>query len=262
MQPPQLRPRLQPQLLLQHPPRVLKALERVRRPAAPVEREHQLPPEPFSERILLDCDTELRHDFAMLAERKRRLELLLESIDSQRLQPPRLAAEPRSPRSALATPGRARGRAPEELTRPRGWRRPRATRCAPRPATPRIAARRRTHPPSARIRHWKRRSCPARARRADGRHGAGERSAVRRELLSPQGPDQLIHARDATAAEPETTRARRAACCRGSPPDALRRRPRTAREAGSREIVSSDVLALANSISRSAGAVIAADPQL
>ena len=95
LQPPKLRPRLQPQLLLQHPPRLLKALERVRLPAAAVEREHQLPPEPFSERILLDCGTELRHDLAMLAERKQRIELLLESIDSQRLQPPRLAAEPR-----------------------------------------------------------------------------------------------------------------------------------------------------------------------
>ena len=95
LQPPQLRPRLQPQLLLQHPPRLLKALERVRLPAAPVEREHQLRPQPLSERILLDGGTELRHDLAMLAERERRLELLLESIDSQRLQPPRLAAEPR-----------------------------------------------------------------------------------------------------------------------------------------------------------------------
>jgi hypothetical protein len=85
---------VEPERLGERAPRVLERVERVRLPAAAVEREHQLTPQPLSERVLLDGGMERRHDLAMLAERERRLELLLESVDSQRLQPPRLAAEP------------------------------------------------------------------------------------------------------------------------------------------------------------------------
>jgi hypothetical protein len=76
---------VEPERLGERAPRVLERFECVRLPAAAVEREHQLPPQPLSKRILLDGSTDRRHDLPMLAECERGLELLLESVDSQRL---------------------------------------------------------------------------------------------------------------------------------------------------------------------------------
>ena len=95
LEPFQIRARLQPQFLPQHAPRLLEGLKRFRLATAAVESEHQLPPQTLAERILLQCLAQLRQDLAMLAEHKRRLELLLERVDAQPLEPPGLAGEPR-----------------------------------------------------------------------------------------------------------------------------------------------------------------------
>jgi hypothetical protein len=44
LQSPQLRARLQPQLVCKHPPRLVEGLQRIRLAAAAVQRQHQLPP--------------------------------------------------------------------------------------------------------------------------------------------------------------------------------------------------------------------------
>ena len=48
----QARARVDPELLDEHAPPVLECLERLRLPARPVEREHQLLPEALAQRVL------------------------------------------------------------------------------------------------------------------------------------------------------------------------------------------------------------------
>ena len=95
LEPPELRPRLEPQLVREHAPRLLEGLERIRLAAAAVERQHQLPPQPLPERVVDERRAERRRELAVLAEREPDLELLLERVDVQRLEPARLGAEPR-----------------------------------------------------------------------------------------------------------------------------------------------------------------------
>ena len=108
LEPPKLRPRLEPQLVGEHAPRLLEGLERIRLAAAAIERQHQLPPQPLPERIVRQRRPKRGDELPMLAERERRLELLLERVDAQRLEPPRLGAEPTVPVSPCSAV-RARG---------------------------------------------------------------------------------------------------------------------------------------------------------
>ena len=101
LEPPELGPRLEPELVREHPPRLLEDLERIRLAPAAVERQHQLPPQPLAERVVGERRTKGRHELAMLAERERDLELLLERIDVERLEAARLRVEPRRPGQPL-----------------------------------------------------------------------------------------------------------------------------------------------------------------
>ena len=94
LQPAQLGARLERHLLGEHAPGLAVSLERVGLAAAAIEREHQLPPQPLPERVLLERRSKRGDDLAMVSERERRLELLFERVDSKRLEPPRLGAEP------------------------------------------------------------------------------------------------------------------------------------------------------------------------
>ena len=109
---PQLEPRLEPQLVAEHAPRLLERLERVRLAAAAIERQHQLPPQALPEGVVRERRAKRRRELPMLSERQRNLELLLERVDAQRLESARLVAEPRRTRPAPAAPVRARGPAP------------------------------------------------------------------------------------------------------------------------------------------------------
>ena len=95
LEPPKLGPRLEPELVGEHAPRLLKRLERIRLAAAAVERQHQLPPQPLAEGVVRERRTERRRQLPMLAEREPDLEVLLERVDVQRLEPACLGAEPR-----------------------------------------------------------------------------------------------------------------------------------------------------------------------
>ena len=101
LQPPELGPRLEPELVGENAPRLLERLQCIRLPAAAVERQHQLPPQPLPERVVRERRTERRGQLPLLAERETDLELLLERVDAQRLEPPRLGGEPRRRRQAL-----------------------------------------------------------------------------------------------------------------------------------------------------------------
>ena len=101
LEPPELRPRLEPELVREHAPRLLEDLERVRLAPAAVERQHQLPPQPLAERVVGERRAKGGHELAMLAERERDLELLLERIDVERLEAARLGVEPRRPGQPL-----------------------------------------------------------------------------------------------------------------------------------------------------------------
>ncbi len=94
LQPAQLGAWLERHLLGEHAPGLAVSLERVGLAAAAIEREHQLPPQPLPERVLLERRSKRGDDLAMVSERERRLELLFERVDSKRLEPPRLGAEP------------------------------------------------------------------------------------------------------------------------------------------------------------------------
>ena len=71
LQPPQLWPRLEPQLVGEHAPRLLERLERVGLAAAAVERQHQLPPQPLAERVVFERRPDRRRQLPMLPERER-----------------------------------------------------------------------------------------------------------------------------------------------------------------------------------------------
>ena len=94
LEPPELRPRLEAQLVCEHTPRLLEHLERVRLPAAAVKGEHQLAPQPLPERVLRDRRAQRRHQLPVLAQRERDLKLLLERVHTQRLKSARLGVEP------------------------------------------------------------------------------------------------------------------------------------------------------------------------
>jgi hypothetical protein len=91
---PQVRTGLERQLLRQHTVRLAEGLEGVGLAATAVQREHQLAPQPLPERVLLERRSQRGDDLAMVSQRERCLELLLERIDPKRLKPPRLRAEP------------------------------------------------------------------------------------------------------------------------------------------------------------------------
>ena len=95
LEPPKLGPWLEPQLVGEHAARLLERVERIRLAAAAVERQHQLPPQPLPERVVRERRTKRRRELPMLAEREPDLEVLLERVDAQRLEPARLGAEPR-----------------------------------------------------------------------------------------------------------------------------------------------------------------------
>ena len=95
LQPPELRPRLEPQLVGEHAPGLLERLERVGLATAAVERQHQLPPEPLPERVVRKRRADRRRELAMLAEREPDLEVLLERVDVEHLEPACLRDEPR-----------------------------------------------------------------------------------------------------------------------------------------------------------------------
>jgi hypothetical protein len=101
LQPAKLRPRLEAELVGEHAPGLLKRLQRIRLTTAAVERQHQLAPQPLPERVVCQCGAERRCELAMFAEREPDLEVLLERVDVQRLQPASLGAEPRRAGQAL-----------------------------------------------------------------------------------------------------------------------------------------------------------------
>ena len=113
LQPPELRPRLEPKLVGKHAPGLLERLERIGLATAAVERQHQLPPEPLPERVVRERRTERRRQLAMLAEGEPDLEVLLERVDVQHLEPACLGAEPRGAGQPLqrrpAPEGKRRG---------------------------------------------------------------------------------------------------------------------------------------------------------
>ena len=94
LQPSELRPRLEPKLVGKDAPGLLERLERIGLATAAVERQHQLPPEPLPERVVRERRTERRRQLAMLAEGEPDLEVLLERVDVQHLEPACLGAEP------------------------------------------------------------------------------------------------------------------------------------------------------------------------
>ena len=59
----QARARVDPELLDEHAAPFLEGVECLRLPPRPVQREHQLLPEPLPERMLPDQRFELAHDF-------------------------------------------------------------------------------------------------------------------------------------------------------------------------------------------------------
>ena len=94
LEPPEIRARLEPQLVREHAPCLLERLERIRLAAAAVERQHQLPPEPLPERVVDERRAQRRCQLTVLSEPERHLELLLERVNTQRLEPACLGGEP------------------------------------------------------------------------------------------------------------------------------------------------------------------------
>ena len=126
----QLEPRLEPQLVAEHAPRLLERLERVRLSAAAIERQHQLPPQALPEWVVRERRAKRRRELPMLSERQRNLELLLERVDAQRLESARLVAEPRRTGQTL-----------QRRSAPEGQRRPNRVRRATNVAVAQRAAR-------------------------------------------------------------------------------------------------------------------------
>src|SRR5581483_3106203 len=100
-EPPELRPRLEPELVREAAPRLPERVERIRLPAASVEGEHQLPPQTLAERVVDERRAQRRDELPILAEGESALELLLERVDAQPLEPARLGVEQRRPGQAL-----------------------------------------------------------------------------------------------------------------------------------------------------------------
>ena len=94
-------PRLESQLVGEHAPCLLERLQRIGLPAAAIERQHQLPPQPLPEGVVRERQPERRRELPMLAEREHDLEMLLERVHAQRLEPACLGAERRRPGQPL-----------------------------------------------------------------------------------------------------------------------------------------------------------------
>ena len=101
LEPAKLRSRLEAKLLREHATRLLEGLQRIRLAAAAVKRQHQLSPQSLPEGALHHCRAKRRDDLTMLAELECSLELLLERVNAQRLEPACLGAEPRGRCEAL-----------------------------------------------------------------------------------------------------------------------------------------------------------------
>ena len=88
----QPRRRVDPELVLQHPPEALERFQRLRMPAAAVESEHQLPSQPFPERMAADERVELGDELRVPAERQLGVDALLQArevlLDEPRLLQP------------------------------------------------------------------------------------------------------------------------------------------------------------------------------
>jgi hypothetical protein len=84
-----------PELLDQRPAPALEHVERVRLPAAAVEREHQLAAQAFAKHVLGDERLELRHQLVMAAERQVGVDAILERGQPELLQPGDLALRER-----------------------------------------------------------------------------------------------------------------------------------------------------------------------
>ena len=88
----QLRPRLEPELVVQAPPQRRVALERVRLAAGAVEREHHELLEALAKRVLVRDHLRLGEQRVVVSEAEPRVEPLLERHETQLLQPVRLPA--------------------------------------------------------------------------------------------------------------------------------------------------------------------------
>ena len=91
----QLDARLEPELVVEQRPRPPVHLEALRLPAAPVEREHQLRPEPLAERVLGGERLELGDEREVAAERELGVDALLDGGEPQLLEPLDLDARER-----------------------------------------------------------------------------------------------------------------------------------------------------------------------
>ena len=238
LKPPKLRPRLEPQLVGEHAPRLLERLERVGLAAAAVERQHQLPPQPLAEGVVRERRTERRRQLAMLAEREPDLEVLLERVDVQRLEPTCLGAEPRRARQALQ-----RRPAPEGQRRRDRVRRGMGVAVAQRGARlreqllepHRVDARVLERVPVGRADD----RLPLRARRGGGRCDDGARSAVRPGAPRPTGRRRARRRRPRGPSGAQASPAALDASSRPRPRASRPREPRTGREAGSQGVRSS-----------------------
>ena len=104
----QRRARVDPELLDENAPALLKGLERLRLPSGTVEGEHQLPAKALAERMLSDEPLQLADDVGMQAERELRLDSFLERGHAQLFQPRNLGLD-----EALVTEVRQRAVPPE-----------------------------------------------------------------------------------------------------------------------------------------------------
>ena len=199
---PELRSRLEAQLVGEHAPCLLERLERVRLPPAAVERQHQLAPQPLPERVVCDRRAQRRDQLPVLSERERNLELLLERVHTQRLEPARLGVEPRRAGEAL------QGRTPPEVERRRN-----RVRRGPHVAVTQRAARLRQQllePDGIHMRVVQRIPIGRARDRRLSQRGAKTRNVVveriargGRELLPPQAVDECVDVDDATISERE-----------------------------------------------------------
>ncbi len=87
VQRPQLSGRVDAQLLVQGPVELPERLQRLRLPAAAVQREHQLPPEPLAQRVVPRQREQLRHQVRVVAQRELHVDPLLVHGHQQLGQP-------------------------------------------------------------------------------------------------------------------------------------------------------------------------------
>ena len=199
---PELRSRLETQLVGEHAPCLLEHLECVRLPPAAVERQHQLAPQPLPERVVCNRRAQRRDQLSVLSERERNLEPLLERVHTQRLEPARLGVEPRRAGEAL------QGRTPPEVER-----RSNHIRRGPHVAVTQRAARLRQQflePHGIHMRVVQRIPIGRAGDRRLSQGGAKTRNVVveriargGRELRAPQAVDECVDVDDATISERE-----------------------------------------------------------